>query len=193
MRARAPRARLLRELARRHEVDGGDGEHVDRGEERAAAVVLGVRERLAEERQVEHVAGDARPHGLLRVLVGEDGDAVADLAQPHRAHRRDGRGVGVLHADDAVHDLRREELGQPEAEAEVAEEVGGALAAGAAVVVGEALVGLGGRGGGAGARPERRADVVAVRRARVEGCAHRRSPWGCVWCAAAAAGRADPA
>jgi hypothetical protein len=110
-----PGARLLRELARGHEVDGGDGEHVERGEQRAAAVVLRVREGLAEEREVEHVAGDARPHGLLGVLVGEDGDAVADLAEPHGAHRVDARGVGVLHADDAVHDLGREQLGEPEA------------------------------------------------------------------------------
>jgi hypothetical protein len=105
--------------------------------------------------------------------------------------------------------LGARKLGEPEPEAEVAEEVGRALTAGAAVVVGEALVG--GRRAGLGPRVvaergahrrarrrgERAAVAVSVRRrvwgGRVEGCAHRRSPWGCVWCAAAAAGRADPA
>ena len=132
-------ARLHRELLRTHDVECGHGEHVRRGEQCASAVILRVRHDLAEQREIDRVARDARPHRLLRLLAGKDRDAVRYLARPERSHEAPVP-LGVADAADLRHRFRCEDLREPKSKTEDTEEVREALASRPTILVGDALI-----------------------------------------------------
>ena len=131
----------------RHDVERRHGEHVGRREQRAAAVVLRIRHRLAEQREVERVSGDARPDAPSRAAASRVSRCRCEISRaPIARMSRALRSSASLMPQSLDMPLGREHLRQSESDAEHAEEVGETLTAGAAVLVGDALISRRGRG-----------------------------------------------
>src|SRR5688500_15325671 len=115
---------LLGQLLRGHDIECRYRKHVRGREQRRRAIVVTVAERLAEEREVERVTGDTRPHRFRRLLVREHRKSVRDLAHAHEAH--DEAVLVVMRVDAARtrDDAGHRDLREAESEAEHPEEVG---------------------------------------------------------------------